>query len=106
MLVGTAKECATVGIAGKDYRDTVVAVMNELLAAVSAKEGITFPDGAIARLEAYTDTVADFPCGLKEFEFRNQYFYKLGCKLHNALLEECRQKKLLSFELPLLSLDT
>jgi ketopantoate reductase len=100
MLVGTAKECATVGIAGKDFRDTVVAVMNELLAAVSAKEGIAFPEGAVERLEAYTGTVADFPCGLKEFEFRNQYFYQLGCKLHNELLAECKQKKLLSFELP------
>lgn len=100
MLIGTAKECATVGDAGKDYRDTVVSVMNELLAAVSSNEGIIFPDGAIERLEAYTDTVADFPCGLKEFEFRNQYFYKLGCKLHNELLDECKQKGLLSFELP------
>jgi hypothetical protein len=92
-----------VGEAGKEHKDTVENVINELVAAVSKKEGITFPDGTVERLAAYTDVVADFPCGMKEFEWRNQFFYNLGdeaCPTHNALLRECAEKGLLSFELP------
>ncbi len=105
MLVGTAKECASVGQAGSDHSELVETVVTELLAAVSAKEGIEFPDGdgVMARLAAYTDVVADFPCGVKEFEWRNEYFYKLGdeaCPTHNGLLRECKEKGFLGFDLP------
>lgn len=103
MLVGTAKECSSVGQAGADHADLVEKVVNELLSAVSAKEGITFEAGSMPRLAAYTDVVANFPCGVKEFEWRNQYFYDLGddaCPTHNALLRECHDKGFLGFELP------
>jgi len=103
MLVGTAKECNSVGQAGSDCKELVETVVNELVAAVSAKEGITFPEGTMARLAAYTDVVADFPCGVKEFEWRNEYFYKLGdnaCPTHNTLLRECKEKGFISFDLP------
>jgi len=103
MLVGTAKECKSVGQAGAEHADLVAQIVNELVVAVSAKEGISFPDGTLERLAAYTDVVADFPCGVKEFEWRNQYFYNLGdeaCPTHNALLRECKEKGFLSFELP------
>ena len=103
MLVGTAKECSSVGQAGADHKDLVEQVITELVNAVCAKEGITFLDGAIERLAAYTDVVTDFPCAVKEFEWRNQYFYNLGddaCPTHNALLRECAEKGLLGFELP------
>lgn len=103
MLVGTAKECSSVGQAGTDHKDLVEQVISELLAAVSAKEGITFSDGAIERLASYTDVVTDFPCAVKEFEWRNQYFYNLGdeaCPTHNALLRECKEKGKIDFELP------
>ena len=103
MLVGKAKECASVGQAGAEHGELVEQVVNELLAAVSTKEGLTFPDGAMARLAAYTDVVADFPCGVKEFEWRNEYFYKLGdelCPTHNGLLKECKEKGFIDFELP------
>lgn len=103
MLVGTAKECASVGQAGRDHGDLVEQIVNELAAAVSKKEGITFSEGTMARLAAYTDVVTDFPCGVKEFEWRNQYFYNLGdeaCPTHNALLRECADKGFLSFDLP------
>ena len=78
MLVGTAKGCKSVGEAGSEH-------------------------GTLERLAAYTDVVADFPCGVKEFEWRNQYFYDLGdnvCSSHNGLLRECQEKGLLAFELP------
>lgn len=103
MLVGAAKDCKSVGEAGSQHRDLVEKIVNELVAAVSAKEGITFPDGTMARLAAYTDVVADFPCGVKEFEWRNKYFYDLGDEVvptHNALLKECAANGKLSFELP------
>ena len=103
MLVGTAKECASVGQAGEEYRDLVEQVVKELTAAVSKAEGLQFPNGVMERLAAYTDVVSDFPCGVKEFEWRNQYFYKLGdeaCPTHNALLRECAEKGLIGFDLP------
>ena len=103
MLVGTAKGCSSVGQAGSDYKELVESVIAELVAAVSAAEGITFPAGTLERLSAYTDVVTDFPCAVKEFEWRNKYFYDLGdeaCPTHNALLRECAEKGLLGFELP------
>lgn len=103
MLVGAANNCATVGDAGKDHSDTVESIVKELVAAVSAKEGIEFPAGTLERLKSYTDVVADFPCGVKEFEWRNQYFWNLGddaVPIHNGLLKECAEKGILAFELP------
>mmetsp|Transcript_1196 Transcript_1196/g.2712 ORF Transcript_1196/g.2712 Transcript_1196/m.2712 type:complete len:335 (+) Transcript_1196:144-1148(+) len=103
MLVGAANNCATVGDAGKDHSDTVESIVKELVAAVSAKEGIEFPEGTLERLKSYTDVVADFPCGVKEFEWRNQYFWNIGddaVPIHNGLLKECAEKGILPFELP------
>lgn len=103
MLVGTARECTTVGQAGSEYPSLVQDVIEELIRAVSVKEGITFPTGTVERLASYTDVVADFPCAVKEFSWRNQYFYNLGddqCPIHNRLLRECQTKGLLSFVLP------
>jgi len=103
MLVGTAKECKSVGEAGSQHKELVEQVINELLSAVTAKEGVQFAEGAIERLAAYTDVVADFPCAVKEFEWRNQYFYNLGeeaCSTHNSLLKECEEKEFIGFSLP------
>jgi hypothetical protein len=101
MLVGTAKDCKSVGQAGQDYKELVETVISELISAVSAKESVSFEAGAVERLAAYTDVVADFPCGVKEFEWRNQYFYTLGdaCLTHNTLLRECAKAGKLNFEL-------
>ena len=103
MLVGAANSCTTVGDAGKEHSDLVEIIVKELVAAVSAKEGIEFPDGTLERLKSYTDVVADFPCGVKEFEWRNQYFWNLGddaVPIHNGLLKYCAEKGILPFELP------
>jgi hypothetical protein len=103
MLVGTAKGCRSVGQAGSDHTSLVERVITELVSAVSAKESIEFEAGTVERLKAYTDVVADFPCAVKEFEWRNQYFYNLGddaCPTHNALLRECAAQGKLSFDLP------
>jgi hypothetical protein len=103
MLVGAAKGSSSVGQAGNDNKDLVESVISELISAVRDKEGISFADGVIERLASYTDVVADFPCAVKEFEWRNKYFYNLGdetCPIHNGLLRECSAKGLLNFELP------
>mmetsp|Transcript_3060 Transcript_3060/g.4309 ORF Transcript_3060/g.4309 Transcript_3060/m.4309 type:complete len:190 (+) Transcript_3060:645-1214(+) len=103
MLVGSAKECTSVGQAGADHSDIVKKLVEELKAAVTSNEGIVFPDGTMDRLAAYTDVVKDFPCAVKEFKWRNEYFYNMGddaCPLHNRLLKECKEKSLLGFNLP------
>ena len=103
MLVGTARGCDSVGQAGRDHRQLVRDVISELASAVSAKEGISFVPGTVDRLEAYTDVVSGFPCGVKEFEWRNSYFHDLGdhaCPIHNGLLRECAERGKLGFELP------
>ena len=102
MLVGTVKKCKSVGEAWTEHDELVKKVINELVSAISNYENIVFPPGTIERLAAYTEVVADFPCGVKEFEWRNQYFYNLGdaaCPVHNALLRECETNGLLSFKL-------
>jgi len=103
MLVGTAKQCKSVGQAGSEHTELVQSIVSELTAATSAKEGITFLPGTMERLAAYTDVVTDFPCAVKEFEWRNEYFYNLGddvCPVHNGLLRECKEKELIAFDLP------
>lgn len=103
MLVGTAKQCSSVGQAESEYKDLIESVIKELVAAVSVTEGITFPNGTIERLSAYTDIVADFPAAVKEFQWRNKYFYDLGdgaCPTHNSLLRECADRGLIGFQLP------
>ena len=103
MLVGTAKGCTSVGQAASDHGDLVSQVVTELVSAVQQKEGLQFAPGTLERLASYTDVVADFPCGVKEFAWRNEYFYQLGddvCPTHNGLLRECQEQGLLGFELP------
>jgi len=103
MLVGAAHGCGSVGEAQKNHQAQIETIITELVTAVSDKENIIFPKGTIARLASYTEVVAEFPCGVKEFEWRNQYFWNLGddlVPLHNQLLQDCATKGLLSFALP------
>ncbi|KAL3806623.1 hypothetical protein ACHAXA_003014, partial [Cyclostephanos tholiformis] len=106
-----AERLANLGLkckAGSEYRQLVRDVISELTSAVSSREGIKFAPGTIERLEAYTDVVSDFPCGVKEFEWRNRYFYDLGddrCPRHNGLLRECAEGGKLGFKLPPIARD-
>lgn len=102
MLVGAAKRCKSVGQAGSKHSGLVEELISELIAAVEKREGIKFPQGTASRLNAYTDVVSDFPAAVKEFGWRNKYFFDLGDEevpIHNALLRECEQAGLLDFSL-------
>ncbi|KAL3944344.1 MAG: hypothetical protein SGBAC_001591 [Bacillariaceae sp.] len=102
MLVGAAKGCKSVGHAGIEHSGLVEDLISELTAAVEKREAIKFPPGTVPRLNAYTNVVSDFPAAVKEFAWRNKYFFDLGeeeVPIHNALLRECHEGGLLDFSL-------
>lgn len=80
MLVGAQHEGAKVGDVATTYKGEVVELIEELLAGTTACTGAKFAPGAVERLLAYARTVAHFPCGVKEFPWRNGYFYSLSEK--------------------------
>lgn len=98
MLVG-AKHKVTVGEVESAHSQEVSDLINELAAAGSAALGVQLEPGVVERLNAYARSVAHFPTAVKEFEWRNGYFYGLTqqaaaegrpdpCPLHTALLRE------------------
>lgn len=99
MLVGARHPGATVGIVEKEYRSEVSSLISELAAAAAAEKGIVFEPAMEDRLCAYSRTVAHFPTAVKEFKWRNGWFYSLSekaiaegkpdpCPLHTAWLKE------------------
>lgn len=99
MLVGARHPGATVGAVEKEYRHEVSKLMAELASAASAEKGIAFDDGMEERLCAYSRAVAHFPTAVKEFKWRNGWFYSLSekaisggmpdpCPLHTSWLKE------------------
>ncbi|KAI5062296.1 hypothetical protein GOP47_0022835 [Adiantum capillus-veneris] len=80
MLVGARHPGSTVGVVEKDYNDEVVALIKELAEAAASAKSLTFDAGVEARLCAYARSVAHFPTALKEFEWRNGWFYELSKK--------------------------
>ncbi|KAH7434844.1 hypothetical protein KP509_06G037500 [Ceratopteris richardii] len=100
-LVGARHPGATVGIVEKDYADEVTALIKELADAASTAKGVSFDSGIESRLCAYARSVAHFPTALKEFEWRNGWFYELTkkatasglkdpCPLHTSWLKELK----------------
>ncbi|GBF98408.1 hypothetical protein Rsub_10473 [Raphidocelis subcapitata] len=98
MLVGV-KHGATVGEVEARHTQEVSALLSELLAEGSAAMGVPEAPGAVERLLAYARSVSHFPTAIKEFEWRNGWFYGLSqmslrsdepdpCPLHTALLKE------------------
>lgn len=100
MLVG-AKHKATVGDVEAQHKEEVSELIQELAAAGSAALGVQLESGVVERLNAYARSVAHFPTAIKEFEWRNGYFYQLSqeavlagksdpCSMHTALLQEVK----------------
>ncbi|GFZ11890.1 hypothetical protein Acr_23g0002750 [Actinidia rufa] len=101
MLVGARHPGATVGVVEKDFRSEVCSLITELAAAAAAEKAIVFEDGMDDRLCAYSRTVAHFPTAVKEFKWRNGWFYSLSekaiaegkpdpCPLHTTWLKELK----------------
>ncbi|CAO2842050.1 unnamed protein product [Amaranthus hypochondriacus] len=101
MLVGARHPGATVGVVEKEYRSEVSDLIAELASAAAAEKGFTFEEGIEERLCAYSRAVAHFPTAVKEFKWRNGWFYSLSekaisegkadpCPLHTAWLKELK----------------
>ncbi|XP_047328574.1 uncharacterized protein LOC124932021 isoform X1 [Impatiens glandulifera] len=101
MLVGARHPGATVGVVEKEFRSEVCSLIAELASAAAAEKGVTFDDRMDERLCAYSRAVAHFPTAVKEFKWRNGWFYSLSEKaiaegkpdpspLHTAWLKEIK----------------
>ncbi|KAK8964946.1 hypothetical protein KSP40_PGU022273 [Platanthera guangdongensis] len=99
MLVGARHPGATVGILEKTYGEEVTSLIAELRLAAAAERRLTFDECMEERLCAYSRAVAHFPTAVKEFKWRNGWFYSLTenslalgkgdpCPLHTAWLKE------------------
>ncbi|PIA37097.1 hypothetical protein AQUCO_03100093v1 [Aquilegia coerulea] len=101
MLVGARHPGATVGAVEKEYRSEVANLISELASAAAAEKGIVFEQAMEERLCAYSRAVAHFPTAVKEFKWRNGWFYSLTkkavtegkpdpCPLHTEWLKELK----------------
>ncbi|XP_052307303.1 uncharacterized protein LOC127905074 isoform X2 [Populus trichocarpa] len=101
MLVGARHPGATVGAVEKEFRSEVSSLIAELASAAAAEKGIVFEEAIEERLCAYSRAVAHFPTAVKEFKWRNGWFYSLSdkavaegkadpCPLHTAWLKELK----------------
>ncbi|KZV44182.1 hypothetical protein F511_22534 [Dorcoceras hygrometricum] len=101
MLVGARHPGATVGAVEKEYRSEVSALISELAAAAAEEKGIVFEEAMEDRLCAYSRAVSHFPTAVKEFKWRNGWFYSLTekaiaegkqdpCPLHTTWLQELK----------------
>ncbi|XP_071731818.1 uncharacterized protein [Rutidosis leptorrhynchoides] len=99
MLVGALHPGATVGVVEKDFRFEVISLIGELASAAAAEKGIVFEVGIENRLLAYARAVSHFPTAVKEFKWRNGWFYSISekaiaqgkpdpCPLHTKWLKE------------------
>ena len=78
MAVGAAHPGASVGDVESTHKDEVVELIEELLKGSAAEKGVAFESGAVDRLCAYARAVAHFPTAVKEFEWRNGFFYGIS----------------------------
>lgn len=99
MLVGAAHGGCTVGEVEQQHTAEVLALIRELKSACESQLGVSFQEGTEARLCAYTRSVAHFPTAVKEFKWRNGFFWDLSqaartkgeadpCPTHSALLQQ------------------
>eukprot|EP01025_Chloroclados_australasicus_P005215 TRINITY_DN11504_c0_g2_i8.p3 TRINITY_DN11504_c0_g2~~TRINITY_DN11504_c0_g2_i8.p3 ORF type:complete len:189 (+),score=28.22 TRINITY_DN11504_c0_g2_i8:199-765(+) len=98
MLVGARHGC-TVGEVEKSYQEEVQQLCAELGPCGEKALGIKLENAWVDRLYAYARSVARFPTVVKEFEWRNGYFYNISkealekgdsdpCPTHTAWLKE------------------
>ena len=78
MAVGAAHPGASVGDVESTHKAEVVELIEELLKGSAAEKGVACESGAVDRLCAYARAVAHFPTAVKEFEWRNGFFYGIS----------------------------
>jgi len=78
MLVGAVHGGCAVGDVVRDHAEEYDALATELAAAGEADLGVTLDPGLLDRLKAYALAVAHFPTAVKEFPWRNGYFFRLS----------------------------
>lgn len=103
MLIGAKHNGCTVGDVESKHTEEVSELIKELYVAGCGDLGIPVNEGElqgmVERLKAYARSVAHFPTAVKEFPWRNGYFYGLSstatangdadpCPLHSSLLKE------------------
>lgn len=99
MLVGARHGGCSVGQVESEYSNEVRALIQELARAGAAALEATLDAGVEDRLCAYARSVAHFPTAIKEFSWRNGWFYDLSraaqtrgqpdpCPLHTSWLKE------------------
>lgn len=81
MLVGALNGGVTVGEVESAHSAQLAAVVDELVAAGETALGVKLEPGAYGRLAAYGRSVAHFPTAVKEFEWRNGWFYQISAGL-------------------------
>ena len=79
MLVGASHGGCTVGEVESTYTKEFEALASEMMVAGAAALNVDVADGYLDRLKAYARAVSHFPTAVKEFEWRNGWFYKLTC---------------------------
>lgn len=78
MVVGALNGGVTVGDVESKHADQLKPLVDELCAAGEEALGVKLPTGAYDRLAAYGRSVAHFPTAVKEFEWRNGWFYDIS----------------------------
>lgn len=79
MLVG-ARHSANIGDVERQHRSEVGSLIEELGAGGAAEVGVTLDSNFAERLHAYSRSVAHFPTAVKEFQWRNGWFYDISKK--------------------------
>ncbi|XP_021297067.1 uncharacterized protein LOC110426216 isoform X2 [Herrania umbratica] len=88
-------------VGARHHGATVSSLIAELASAAAGEKGITFEEAMEDRLCAYSRAVAHFPTAVKEFKWRNGWFYSISekaiaegrpdpCPLHTAWLKELK----------------
>ncbi|KAK7349087.1 hypothetical protein VNO77_06168 [Canavalia gladiata] len=101
MLVGARHGGVSVGVVEKEFRFELSSLITELASAAASEKGLAFEEAMEERLCAYSRAVAHFPTAVKEFKWRNGWFYSLSekataqgkpdpCPLHTQWLKELK----------------
>jgi len=78
MLTGALNGGVTVGEVESSHSEQLRVIVAELAASAEAVLDVKLEEGAFERLAAYGRAVAHFPTAVKEFEWRNGWFYQIS----------------------------